>query len=158
MTNKNTKDGGERRSDTSSASYIAEIGRLQARLSELSGEVAQLRAELSQRRGVKVALGNLYRAVDTAITRRIETRGYRRKPQRRATPSPIRPEVWESVDMVTLTFAARQYDAVAYFRPKASAATMRLRYRIMRGTYTAMRNLGVATAKGMYRAVRRGAK
>lgn len=159
MADKNTKATNRMKGlESTNAVYIAEIGRLQARLGELSSEVGRLRAEVEQKRGVRPAVHALYRAVDGAIVRRIETRGYKRSKPRRsvAVAISISAELLNSDDPRQLAEAARKYDAQAYFRLKASKTGLRLGYRLAGSLYQTTRDAGVYSLKKLYRLVKRG--
>ena len=157
MAAKNTKATDPAKAlETGNAMYIAEIGRLQARLGELSSEVGRLRAELEQKRGVRPAVRALYRSIDKAIIARLEARGYKRPKPRRSVSAVIPAEVLATDDPRILAEAAQRYDAQAYFRLKASKTGMRLGYRIAGGVYHITRDASVYGLKKMYRLAKRG--
>ncbi len=152
----NDKDARIKELEVANNAYVAEISRLAARLGELNGEMGRLQGELSQKRGVRHQTSGLYRALDLAITSRIERKGRIRKPPRRSgTVEPISPQVLTLDNVQELMGLARRYDSAAYFRYRASKSGMRLRYRVVGRVYRTSRDAAKASVKGAYRLARK---
>jgi uncharacterized small protein (DUF1192 family) len=139
--------------------YTSEIARLQFRAGELQAEVTRLKAELSQRRGVRRRASDLYHAVDDAIIHRIDSRGYQRKQRKlKGVSHAIKLSKLEGADKSVLMQAAREYDVHAYFRLRSPKIAMRLQYLLLSKGYRIVRDVSLFGLKKTYKAARRVAR
>lgn len=135
------------------SALTAEIGKLEAKISELGSENTRLHEELRHKRGVRAAAHGFYRAMDDAIIAQIDRRGFARNAKKRVH-SAIAPDVLKSNDLQALTAAAKQYDT-GFFRYKASASGMKLQYRLLSKAYRIGRDTALFGLKKTYRVARK---
>lgn len=135
--------------------YLAEIGRLEARISHLQAENSMLDMQLSMTRSLKNQIKELYKSTDDYIVRALETRGRRISKARPRHDTLINVKT-ESLNTEKLLVLAHEYDVINFFKSKPPRSSKKLSYRVVGGVYKLTRDIAKTTAKTGYKSLKRG--